>query len=214
MTMISEQRTRDAYRYVRLLRRAVTIHRLLFSLALVVTVHGSVLTALAQRDYFTDQEVEMVRDAQQIDQRINLLVKVIDRRFEAAGIDVGGAKFAPKDAEKWGELKGTRGDMLLDIKRVLQKAIDDIDNVAAHPDTLIFDPADPDKKPKNFSSLFPKAVRLLAKAAERYKGPLQAALDVTKDQKERGSILDSLEMCDEIIASVAKLPAETKKAKN
>ena len=44
--------------------------------------------------------------------------------------------------------------------------------------------------------------------------PLATALDATKDQKERGSILDSIDMCDEIIAAVTKLPAEVKKAKH
>ena len=169
--------------------------------------------ASAQRDYFTPEEVEMIRDAQQIDMRTDLLIKIIDRRFAAAGIDPGVTKVPGKDDEKWGKLTGSRGDMLFDIKRQLQKAIDDIDNVASHPDALVFDPADPDKKPKSFSSLFPKAVRKLAAASERWKPVLNTALAATTDHKERGSILDSVEMCEDISASVAKLSAVPKPAK-
>jgi hypothetical protein len=181
---------------------------------LLFTFHFSLFTAAsAQRDYFTPEEVEMIRDAQQIDMRVDLLVKIIDRRFTAIGIDTG-AKFVAKDGEKWGTLSGTRSEYLFDIKRILQKAVDDIDNVAAHPDALVYDPADPDKKPKSFGSIFPKAVRKLAAAAERWKPALNASLAATKDEKERGSILDSLEMCDDIIASVAKLSSMPKPAKN
>ena len=180
----------------------------------LVTCHLSLVTVFGQHDYFTPEEVEMIRDAQQIDLRVDLLTKIVDRRFAALGVEVGGAKFTDKDTEKWGKLAGTRAEYLLDIKRILQKAIDDIDNVASHPDALVYDPLDPDKKPKSFSSVFPKAVRKLAAAAERWKPALTAALDTTKDQKERGSILDSIEMCDEIISSVAKLSSMPKPAKN
>jgi len=183
----------------------------------LVTCHLSLVTAFAQRDYFTPEEVELIRDAQQIDQRIDLLVKLIDRRFSAAGIDVGAAKVISKDSDTWGSLTGSRSDYLLDIKRIMQKAIDDIDNLSERPDSMVIDPNDPqkkDKKPKGFGDLFPKAVRSLAAAATRWKPPLTTALPATKDEKDRGSILDSIDMCDEIIASVAKLPAEVKKEKH
>lgn len=180
----------------------------------LITCHLSVGTAYGQRDYFTPEEIEMIRDAQQIDLRIDLLVKIIDRRFAAAGIVGASTAGSPKEVEKWGALTGTRPEYLLDIKRILQKAVDDIDNVAAHPDALVYDPADPDKKPKSFGSIFPKAVRKLAAAAERWKPTLNTALTSTKDEKERGAILDSIEMCDDIIASVAKLSSMPKPAKN
>ena len=184
---------------------------LLISLSLLV-VHFSLFTAVsAQRDYFTPEEVEMIRDAQQIDQRVDLLVRVVDRRFTGIGVDPGGTKL--KDADKWGAQPTARGELLLDIKHILQKAIDDVDNVASHPDSLVFDPADPEKKPKSFGSIFPKAVHKLADAATRWKPALQAQLAQTKDEKERGSLLDSIEMCDDIIASVAKLSSMPKPSK-
>jgi hypothetical protein len=200
-----------------ILYRLVTRHLSLVTFLFVIC-HLSLLTTYAQRDYFTAEEVEMIRDAQQIDTRIDTLVKIIDRRFAAAGIEVGGAKISAKDADKWGTLTGTHSDYLFDIKRILQKAIDDIDNLAERPDSMVIEAPDPKdknpKKPPSFGDLFPKAVRKLAAAAERYKGPLNNALTATKDEKDRGSILDSIDMCDEIITSVAKLSSAPKPAKN
>lgn len=151
----------------------------------------------------------MIRDAQQIDMRVDVLVKIIDRRFAAAGIEVGPTTISAKDTDKWGTLAGTRSDYLFDIKRILQKAIDDIDNLSERPDSMVIEVPDPkdkrSKKPKTFGDLFPKAVRSLAAAATRYKPALETALAATKDDKERGSILDSIDMCEEIIASVQKL---------
>ncbi len=158
----------------------------------------------AQRDYFTPEEVELIREAQQIDQRIDVLTYAIDRRFAVLKLDVGGPKIPTKESEKWSEVpKGTRFEVLYDIKRILQKAIDDIDNLSDRPDSMVNDPNE--KKPKGFTELFPKAVRSLAKAASRYRRVLKTELDKTTDNAEKGSILDSLDMCDQIIESVSKL---------
>lgn len=167
----------------------------------------------AQRDYFTAEEIELIRDAQEIDKRIDVLTRVIDRRFAALKIDVGGAKISSKNDEKWGVLpESTRFQLLLDIKRILQKAIDDIDSLSERPDSAIL-PEPDEKKPNGFAQLFPKAVRSLAAAAERYRPALKAELDKPNDNAEKGSVLDSLEFCDQIIAAVPKLPAEVPKKK-
>ena len=176
--------------------------------------------AVGQRDYFTAEEIELIRDAQKIDDRIDVLTKIIDRRFAALKIDVGGAKISPKDAEKWGVVpESSRFELLLDIKRILQKAIDDIDSLSERPDSAILpDPEDKKATKQGFADLFPKAVRNLAAAAKRYQPALKAELDKPNPGSEKGSILDSLEFCDQIIAAVAKLPAEVvdpkKKNKN
>lgn len=173
--------------------------------------------ACAQRDYFTPEEVEVIRNEQEIDQRIDALVHVIDRRFAVLKIGVNPPK-RPKKDEVWGTLPtGTRLELLYDIKRILQKAIDDIDSLSERPSSAVIyaDPTDSkEKKSKGFETLFPKAVRSLAAAAKRYGPVLKAELDKNNEKGETGSILDSLQMCDEIIAAVAKLPAEVKKAKN
>jgi len=165
-------------------------------------------TAAAQRDYFTLEEIEIIRDAQEIDLRIEALVKMIDRRFTAMKVEVGGAKISAKDTEKWGVLpESSRFQLLLDIKRILQKAVDDIDSLAERPDSAILsDPEDKDKKRPKGIELFPIAVRHLAAAAKRYQPALKAELDAPNSAAEKGSVLDSLEFCDQIIAAVAKLP--------
>lgn len=168
----------------------------------------------AQRDYFTAEEIELVRDAQEIDLRMQVLTKIVDRRFSALKIDVGGAKVIPKDSEKWGTVpESTRFQLLLDIKRILQKAIDDIDSLSDRPDSAIL-PDPEDKKRPSGIELFPMAVRHLASAAARYRPALKAELDRPNDNAEKGSVLDALELCDQIIAAVAKLPPEVKKKKN
>ena len=168
----------------------------------------------AQRDYFTPEEVELIRDAQEIDKRIDVLTHIVDRRFAALKIDVGGAKASAKDNEKWGEIPaGTRFQLLLDIKRILQKAIDDIDGLAERPESTVLPEPDA-KKTNGYAQLFPKAVRNLAAAAQRYRPALKAELDKPNDNAEKGSVLDALDYCDQIIAAVAKLPAEAPKKKN
>ena len=171
-------------------------------------------TASAQRDYFTAEEVELIRDAQKIDDRMALLTKIIDRRFDALKVDVHGAKIGPKEQEKWGVLpESSRFQLLLDIKRVLQKAIDDIDSLAERPDSAILPEPDDKKAKQSFADLFPKAVRTLGAAAQRYQPALKAELDKPNSGSEKGSVLDSLEFCDQIIAAVSKLPAEVEKPK-
>jgi len=179
---------------------------------------------LCQRDYFTPEEIEIIRDAQQIDQRVNVLTHVIDRRFAALNIDVHAPAFKEKKGDEWGPAPtGSRLDLFVDIKRILQKAIDDIDNLSERPNSIVVEEARDKKnqgeKSKGFAELFPAAVRSLAASAQRYGPALKIELDKTKDPLEKGAILDSLEMCDEIMASVNKLnstaaPAEPKKTKN
>lgn len=191
----------------------------LFLFLVGISAIFSTAMAQAQRDYFTNEEIELIRDAQKIDDRIDVLTKVIDRRFAALKIDVGGTKISPKDAEKWGVVpESSRFQLLLDIKRVLQKAIDDIDSLSERPDSAILPDPEDKKARQTFADLFPKAVRSLAAAAKRYQPALKAELDKPNAGSENGSILDSLEFCDQIIAAVAKLPAEVadpkKKTKN
>ncbi|HQZ83684.1 MAG TPA: hypothetical protein PLR83_10710 [Pyrinomonadaceae bacterium] len=172
---------------------------------LVLIVSGTV--SAQHRDYFTDNEIDIVRDAQQLDNRVNILVKIIDRRFTALGIDPNAAAAAKKDKTDWGpEPTGTRTELLGDIKAILQKAIEDIDNVAERPDLMVTDVTE--RKPKTFKEVFPIAVKSLAAAAGRYKPILQGEGAKTTDRVETGIISNIIDLCDEITASVAKLPSK------
>jgi hypothetical protein len=167
-----------------------------------------------RRDFLTEQEVEIVRDSQDIDARIDVLAKMIDRRFHVLGINVNGWKDAGKVSDTWGELpKGTRAELFSDIKKILQKAVDDIDNLAANPNAAPIREKG-DKRAKKDPDRFPASVRDLAAAAGRYLGPLKAEMDRSTSDQEKGSIIDSIELCDQIIEAVGKLPPEVKKAKS
>lgn len=204
-----------------------TIHYSRFTAFLLFTFTFSLSPAVsAQRDEFTPEEVELIRDAQEIDKRIQVLTQIIDRRFAALktgstggppeGLQTGELPTTrpAKDSEKWGELpQSTRFQLLLDVKRILQKAIDDIDSLAERPDSIVIGEPEKGKKPKGYADLFPKAVRVLAAAAERYRPALKMELDRKNEAAETGSILDALDSCDQIIAAVAKLPPEPAKKK-
>ncbi|HKX84617.1 MAG TPA: hypothetical protein VJL58_10395 [Pyrinomonadaceae bacterium] len=178
-------------------------------LLLILSILGIVSTVDAQRrDYMTESEVELVRDHQDIDKRIEVLIRMIDRRLDLVTITRPLATDKRLDKLEWGpEPQGTRLQLLTDVKYLLQKAIDDIDNVSEHNKNSL-------EQNKTEGLLFPKSVRILAAAATRYLGPLKAESERTKDEKERGVLLQSIESCELITESVKQLPPEVKKVKN
>ena len=166
--------------------------------------------AWGQRDFLTPEELEIVRDAQEIDTRIQVLTQAIDRRFSVLNLDVLAPK-VKKDSD-WGALpQGSRPELFRDINRLLQKAVDDIDNLAERPESAVTPAPEKRKGDTSFATLFPRAVRNLADAARRYVPVLKAQLDASGDASEKGSILGSLELCTQIIDSVVKLPPEPPK---
>ena len=181
-----------------------------FILATTIIALSALLAgnAVAQRrDYMTDEEIELVRENQDIDKRIDVLTKMIDRRFSVMGMDVGGWKPTEKEQAVWGAMRtGTRSELLLDVRQLLQKAIDDIDDVAMHNENTL-------TQNKTEGLLFPAAVRNLAAAANRYLPLLKTTLDKSTDERDRGLIMASIEHCEAIIEAVVKLPPEVKSVK-
>jgi hypothetical protein len=152
----------------------------------------------------TDEEIELIRDAQDIDLRMTVLTQMIDRRFTALGIDAGGWKQREKDLEKWGEAPtGSRTDLFSDIRRLLEKAIDDLDVIAERNEEAL-------KQNKTDGDLFPFAVGILETAARRYQPLLALESEKAVDERQRGLILTSAEHCDNIIEAAARIPAEQK----
>ncbi len=146
-----------------------------------------------RRDYLTEAEIELVRNAQPVDLRIMVLTRAVERRFAVI-------KNQPlKEKQAWGEPpKGTRLELFLDIEKLLQKAIDDIDEVANR---------------NKDNELFPKAVHQFADSCREYIPQFKTFLD-TKDDKERGSLLGSIEKCESVIEASAKVQKTVKKKKN
>lgn len=171
-----------------------TIIAFLGALLFLIVVSAPQVNA-QKRDYMTDAESELVREAQEIDKRIDVLVKMIDRRF--AIINNQTVK-ADKNAEKWGEPPtGSRIELLSDISKLLQKAIDDIDDVASHN--------------RMDSKLFPKAMHTLADASNRYLSQLKTVYDNSPDQKEKGLITGASDFCQQIIEASSKVPKDLPK---
>jgi len=168
-------------------------------LILLLTAYCSLVTVRAQRrDHLTAMEVELVRDAQRIDERMKIFVKAIDRRFLALNTDASQAKqISNDDSDRWGELPtGTRQQLLIDIEKLLDEAISKIDDVAAR-----------DMK----SDFFPIAVHTLADGANKFLPQLKSHLGKSADEKEKGAILGAIDFCNQIIEASAKVKRETPK---
>ena len=180
----------------------------LISAFFAISVMCTALPSHAQRrDYMTEMEIELVRDSQDIDKRVEVLTRMIDRRFSVLGIDVAGWKESGKDEKLWGDRPtGSPSELVSDIRKLLQKAIDDIDDVAEHNDNTL-------TQNKKEGLLFPAAVRTLAAAAARYKPALETLLDKTPDNRDKGVIITSIDSCEQIIDAVKNLPAEVKTEK-
>ncbi|HSI89414.1 MAG TPA: hypothetical protein VK918_10180 [Pyrinomonadaceae bacterium] len=173
---------------------------------LAILVIASAAEADAQRrDFMSEAEIEIVRDSQDIDVRIDVLVRMMDRRFTLLGVDTGGWKERPKDLEKWGEPPtGSRLDLITDIRKLLVKAVDDLDVIAQRSDDAL-------KQNQTEGKLFPKAVRTLDSAAQRYMVPLTKGIDTAANEAERGQYLNIIALCEEIIEAAKKLPADAAK---
>lgn len=169
------------------------------------------LAAAAQvRDYLTIDEIELVRDRQEIDDRLEVLIGAADRRFAALKIATTPDPLKKRVAtdEEWGKAPGgTRIELLNDIRLILQKAIDDLDSLAARPESAILPhPDDKRKKPKTTDELFRNAVMSLASASERFKTVLEKEYEKSTERPEKAVIATSIDSCTQIIEASKRMP--------
>lgn len=172
-------------------------------LLVIVAVWVFPPNAFAQtREHLTPQEIDLVKDAQILDKRIDIFIKASERRLLAInGNTAANAKQLKKDAEKWGELPiGSRAELVGDIARILDEAITNIDDVSARDER---------------NPLIPKALRRLVQAVNN----IQSQLAPLKDQMKSDAEIASFELLNEdahsILEAAKKLPPEVdKKAKN
>jgi hypothetical protein len=109
------------------------------------------------------------------------------------------ARQIEKDSDKWGELpKGTRAELLSDIRKIFDETIDKIDDVY-------------ERDPKN--DLIPYSLHLLADGARRFAPELEKLKETTTDPREIGLINSSLDSIEQILESAAKVPRPDKKPK-
>src|ERR687884_156168 len=79
----------------------------------VVTVFN--VAPAQKREHLTPEEIELVRDNQELDKRTEVFIKAAERRLLAVTSPEEAARQAAKEKEKWGEVKGTRVQLLYDI---------------------------------------------------------------------------------------------------
>ena len=171
---------------------AITIAALL----LVVGLHSA---APAQhRDHLTPQEVELIKDTQVLDKRIEVFIKAAERRILVlTGTADPNAKQAKKDSEKWGGLPtGSPGELVWDVARILDEAITNIDDVSSR-----------DEK----NPLIPKALRRLAVAATRIVDQVKPFAAKAESVSETNSFDQLIENAEAIAQAASKLPPEVAK---
>jgi len=180
------------------------ISRLLF-LPLLLGLISFTQTANAQtRDHLTAQEVDLVKEAQLLDKRIDVFVKAANRRVlvlngGAASANPATAKQLKKDAELWGELpSGSRAELVSDIARILDEAITNIDDVSARDER---------------NPLIAKSLRKLAQAVNAIMEQVKPLSANAKTDAEIASFEMLNEDAQSIREAVTKLPPEVEKDK-
>ena len=174
--------------------------------AVLIFSFCALTTAYQDREHLTPEEIELIKDAQLLDKRIDVFIKAADRRMlvlNGGGPDTTTAKQLKKDSETWGELpKGSRAELIGDIAGIFDEAITNIDDVSSR-----------DEK----NPLIPKSLRKLAAAASRIVETLKPAEAQAKSDQELSSFDQLSENAESILQAANKLPPPTtaeKKGKN
>ena len=178
------------------------ITRILFTLLLLGTVLFAHNANAQKRDHLTPQEVDLVKEAQLLDKRIDVFIKAAERRL----LVINGGTVAPnspqakqlkKDSERWGELPtGSRSELVSDIALILDQAITNIDDVSARDER---------------NPLIPKSLRKLAQAVNTIMEQLKPLRVEVKTDSEIASFESLNEGAQSILEAATKLPPEVEK---
>ncbi len=160
----------------------------------LVCCFASTVHAVQTREHLTPEEVELVKDAQILDKRIDIFIKAADRRMLAlTNVDEKSAKQIKKDSETWGELpSGSRAELIGDIAKIFDEAITNIDDVAARDEN---------------NPLLPKALRKLAAGVTRIMEQLKPVESNAKNAAELNNFEQLTEYAESIVQAADKLPA-------
>jgi hypothetical protein len=160
--------------------------------AIVFLFAGSIFAQT--RDHLTDPESELIRFHQELDKRIEVLIKAADRRFALInGTTLPATKKLIKDEPDWGDLPtGTRAQLLGDVAGILDEAITNIEDVSR-------------RDPKN--PLISRALRKLTAAANGYLVQLQSLRGKSTDADEISAIDRAADNAGQIVQAGSKVPA-------
>jgi hypothetical protein len=154
------------------------------------------------RDHLTQQEVDLVKEAQILDKRIDVFIKAAERRMMVINNSAAAnAKQLKKDSERWGELPtGSRAELVSDIARIFDEAITNIDDVSARDER---------------NPLIAKSLRKLAGAVNSIMAQLKPLATDAKSDAEIASFELLNEDAQSILEAAIRLPPEVvdKKAK-
>ena len=180
------------------------ITRTLLTVSLVVCAGISVQAATPQRDHLTPQEVDLVKEAQILDKRIDVFIRAAERRLMVINnSSAANAKQLKKESERWGELPtGSRAELVGDIARIFDEAITNIDDVSARDER---------------NPLIAKSLRKLATAVNTIMGQLKPLSTEAKSDAEVANFEMLNEDAQSILEAANKLPPEVivdKKKKN
>ena len=151
-----------------------------------------------QRDHLTPQEVELVKEAQILDKRIDVFIKAVERRVQVLdGTVPATTKKSKKEAELWGDLPtGSRSDLVGDIARIFDEAITNIDDVSSRDER---------------NPLIPKALRRLAQSVNEVMAHMRTLRDQAKTEAEIANFEMLNEDARQILEAANKLPPEVEK---
>lgn len=129
-----------------------------------------------KRDHLTEQEVDLVREYQEIDKRTEVFIKAAERRLLLLADPNATQK--KKEEEIWGPLpRGTKLELLQDYKRILEEAeekLDDWNNRGGN------------------DKLLPKALSKFKEAATRHIAQLRAMSPQLTDKREQRALAEAI----------------------
>ena len=177
------------------------ITRIVLAISLVLFIGPTLLSnaaTLQKRDHLTAQEVDLVKEAQALDKRIEVFIKAAERRMMVINnSSAANAKQLKKDAERWGELpSGSRAELVADIAHILDEAITNIDDVSSRDER---------------NPLIPKSLRKLAQSVNTIMTQLKPLSVQAKSDAEVASFALLDEDAQSILEAAGKLPAEVEK---
>jgi hypothetical protein len=167
-------------------------------LVLLCALFVSYAATPQKRDHLTEQEVDLVKEAQALDKRIDVFIKAAERRLMVInGSSAANAKQLKKDSEKWGELPtGSRAELVSDIARIFDEAITNIDDVSARDER---------------NPLISKSLRKLAQSVNTIMTQLKPLATQAKGDAEVASFELLNEDAQSILEAVNKLAPEPTK---
>jgi hypothetical protein len=177
------------------------ITRTLVTLALLLSIITVAQATTPQREHLTPQEIDLVKESQALDKRIDVFIKCVERRLMVLNNSAAAnAKQLKKDSERWGELPtGSRAELVGDIARIFDEAITNIDDVSARDER---------------NPLIAKSLRKLATSVNTIMGQLKPLSVDAKSDAEVASFELLNEDAQSILEAANKLPPEVdKKAK-